>query len=803
MPNAWAASRPSPLQAASHAPPPSGMPSPDYLVIIDLEACGDDAYNVNRQEITEWPWLVYDVRTRLVVDEKQVYIAPQWSPNPNPSPDAVVGLDEDVAFAPSLKDAVQKFDTYVYRSFVVHGKTYCLLTDGHWDLREMLLLESARKAVPLAPHFRTFFDLRTEFKRCYPTVTVPGDRQGLVDFLQIPVSGDVSVLENCRIIAQAVSRLQRDAHIFTTPEVIPEFNWAAMSARVPAVSIPVAAAVPVGGIVRLRGLPWTCVEQDIVDFFDGIPIVPKGIHFVKNAHGKATGEAFVQLHEISHVQLALRRHKKVMGRRYIEVFKSNPVDMSNHLGRADARRQLHQQQVMHAQAHKAAAAAAANAANAAAAAAVAAQHSARTPGMTMLPSGLPYGPPLYGQVPPMGLPQAQQNVYSSHSQLGSPQPQQQTQRIIQPLPAGGQQQQTSRSLATIPVHHQQLEQRRGHANSAANVPGSGTGKSYVLQLHGLPPSVSPEDIVRMFEGLEMLGNGVHLVPGRDGAPCCGNAFVEFTSESWMKKALARSPLAFGDSSVVVGRSSMNELSSTLYSISNNGTSGLSIDPASRARRVSLPSQKDNVVPSVSSASAVVDAVLLRDNAMSASADDGSQVGRVTGLAPGTSKDDIVQLFEGYKLCENGVFICETKDRSVMVAYLAFQSGEERKKAVARFAGRQKRSSGPGGPSMPPSDGVVVSTSEDDLARPGGVAPGDDICGCVIRLSGLPSRCCEADIGDFFSGLEIVDSGIPDNSGSSSSSSAWVRLLNAEQADFARRHLADKLVQGRNIRLRVV
>jgi inhibitor of KinA sporulation pathway (predicted exonuclease) len=312
--------------------------SPDYLVIIDLEASGNDTYNVNRSEITEWPWVVYDARNLLVVDAKQVFIAPQWSPNPNPSPEQVENLDTDVAFSPSLKDAVAKFDAYLYSSFAVHHKTFCLLADGPWDLRHLLLLEAARKAVSLAPHFRTFFNLRTEFERCYPTAPPPADRQHMVDFLSIPASAKAVGLESCHVLADIVTRLQHDAHVFATPEVIPEFDWAAMSARVPAVAVPVAAAVPVGGVVRLRGLPWTCVEQDVADFFLGIPIVPKGIHFVKNAHGKATGEAFVQLHAIESVQHALQRHKQTMGRRYIEVFKSNPVDMSNHLGRADARR---------------------------------------------------------------------------------------------------------------------------------------------------------------------------------------------------------------------------------------------------------------------------------------------------------------------------------------------------------------------------------------------------------------------------------------------------------------------------------
>lgn len=576
---------------------------PDYFVIIDLEASGNDTYNVNRSEITEWPWVVYDVRSRLVVDAKQVFVAPQWSPNPNPSPDQVSNLNTDVAFSPSLSDAVAKFDSYLYSSFSMQNKTFCLLADGPWDLRHLLLLEAARKAVTLASHFRTFFNLRTDFRRCYPHAPELGDRRHIAEYLSIPVPERAVGLESCHVIADIVARMQHDSYEFSNPEVIPEFDWAAMSARVPAVAVPVAAAVPVGGIVRLRGLPWTCVEQDIVDFFVGIPIVPKGIHFVKNAHGKATGEAFVQLHALESVQHALQRHKQTMGRRYIEVFKSNPVDMSNHLGRADARRQLHQQQVLHAQAHKAAAAAAANAANVAAAAAHSTAVNVSAPNYSgvYLPSN---GVSLSGW---------------SHD---------------------GQTTFTAGALPTIsPFHHhnqhQQTGGRRRGGKRSGNVPGSGTGKSYVLKVRNLPSNVTADEVARMFDGLEMLGDGVHLVPAIDGSPCSGDAFVELTSETWAKKALALSPLQVGPRTVNVVRSSMAELTSTLYPPEYTPK-----DEESGRRTISMPSFGAKTTPSVGSAAAVVNAANKASSARNkksagGSAPNGDVAGTTTGIDSST------------------------------------------------------------------------------------------------------------------------------------------------------------------------
>lgn len=752
--------------------------APDYLIIIDLEASGTDTYNVNRSEITEWPWVVYDVKARIVVDAKQVFIAPQWSPNPNPSPDQVSNLNTDVAFSPSLKDAVIKFDAYLYQSFVCQNKTFCLLADGPWDLRHLLLLEAARKAVSLAPHFRTFFNLRTEFERCYPAAPAPVDRQHLVDYLAIPSSGKAVGLASCHVIANIVHRLQLDNHVFVSPEVIPEFDWAAMSVRVPAIAVPVAAAVPVGGIVRLRGLPWTCVEEDVVNFFVGIPIVPKGIHFVKNAHGKATGEAFVQLHAMESVQHALQRHKQMMGRRYIEVFKSNPVDMSNHLGRADARRQMHQQQVLHAQAHKAAAAAAANAANAAAAVA-ANSHASRNP------STVPAAPTYMSYGLHTAASHAPEYLSSLHNGAAPTVP------------------------LTAPYHHQPQFQRgfqgKGGGRRHSSVSGSSTGKSYVLKLRNLPVHVTPTDVVRLFDGLEMLGDGVHLVPGFDGTPCGGEAFVEFISESQAKKALALSPIEFANMHVTVMRSSLTEMTSTLYppqhSPQSHVLSGYSDGSAMRGRTMSVPAYAANVVPSLASAAAVVDAVTgddedeapvdawsadsarIHTSAVSAGGgtleDSTCFLAEVTGLEEDTDLNSVRTLFKGFGVTSNGVYLYKRED-GMFVATVSFCTATGRDDAVAGFSQRKKSSGVP----------------EYDIAPREGVVDGSQRC--VLRVLNVPPQCGVADIVEHFSGLEIADCKL--GCERDAEQSAWVRFAAASQAAYACETMGEKIMDGRQVRL---
>ena len=320
----------------------SGPPrSLDYLIVLDLETTNDDRSDPQRVEIVEFPWLVYDLLTQKVLDHKQIFITPKWNSNPNPPPDAVHTFGSDVAFAPSLADALHQFDSYIYHSFISTGKSFYLLTDGHWDLTSLLLVEAAKKAVVLASHFRSYINLRKEFSTCYPKAPEPKDRKIMFSYLNISTEPRASGIDDCVALAAVVTRLLKDGHRFTQPEHISDYEWATVPARIPAIATPVTTAEPVGGIVRLRGLPWACTEQDIENFLDGIPIIPSGIHFVRTGQGRATGEAFIQLESVEAVRAALGKDKQSLGRRYIEVFKSSPTDMASHLERADARRHVY------------------------------------------------------------------------------------------------------------------------------------------------------------------------------------------------------------------------------------------------------------------------------------------------------------------------------------------------------------------------------------------------------------------------------------------------------------------------------
>ncbi|KAJ8789194.1 hypothetical protein J1605_004935 [Eschrichtius robustus] len=75
------------------------------------------------------------------------------------------------------------------------------------------------------------------------------------------------------------------------------------------------------GFVQLRGLPFGCSKEEIVQFFSGLEIVPNGITLLVDFQGSSMGEAFVQFASQEIAEKAVKKHKERIGHRYIEIFK--------------------------------------------------------------------------------------------------------------------------------------------------------------------------------------------------------------------------------------------------------------------------------------------------------------------------------------------------------------------------------------------------------------------------------------------------------------------------------------------------
>ncbi|XP_061102320.1 epithelial splicing regulatory protein 2-like isoform X2 [Conger conger] len=89
-------------------------------------------------------------------------------------------------------------------------------------------------------------------------------------------------------------------------------------------------------IVRMRGLPFAATPEDVLGFLGPeCPVTDggEGLLFVKYPDGRPTGDAFVLFACEEYAQSALKKHKRILGRRYIELFRSTAAEVQQVLNR--------------------------------------------------------------------------------------------------------------------------------------------------------------------------------------------------------------------------------------------------------------------------------------------------------------------------------------------------------------------------------------------------------------------------------------------------------------------------------------
>lgn len=103
-------------------------------------------------------------------------------------------------------------------------------------------------------------------------------------------------------------------------------------------------------IIRMRGLPFTATLQQVLEFFsrepNGCQVLDgeDGILFVYYPDGRSTGDAFVLFASEDEANKALKKHREIMGTRYIELFKSTMAEVQQVLNRSMDPRNPEQQE---------------------------------------------------------------------------------------------------------------------------------------------------------------------------------------------------------------------------------------------------------------------------------------------------------------------------------------------------------------------------------------------------------------------------------------------------------------------------
>lgn len=99
--------------------------------------------------------------------------------------------------------------------------------------------------------------------------------------------------------------------------------------------------------LSMFGLPFTTTYKDVENFFKGLHIANKGIHFIRLPNGKVGTQGFVEFTTAEDCEKGLEKHKSYIGERYIDlspITKKRMLEEIDRLKATEGRPQQHQEQ---------------------------------------------------------------------------------------------------------------------------------------------------------------------------------------------------------------------------------------------------------------------------------------------------------------------------------------------------------------------------------------------------------------------------------------------------------------------------
>uniref|UniRef100_A0A671MAF5 Epithelial splicing regulatory protein 1-like n=1 Tax=Sinocyclocheilus anshuiensis TaxID=1608454 RepID=A0A671MAF5_9TELE len=283
--------------------------NPDYLVLFFTTTSGasGDQLGSDEKEIVQLVWQVVDLATKKAGQVNELLVKPDHIELSEECQEVSGLTEEALTEAEPLEEAIEQLNQRLCAEVDAGaGNTFYLCTDGQLHIRQVLHPEASSKNILLPECFFSFFDLRKEFKKKFPS-------EGELKDLNLQVMADCILKRHVEYYLLCIF-----CHQFSFPEKVNDKFETGTCSKMERVDD--------NTVIRARGLPWQSSDQDIARFFRGLNIAKGGAALCLNAQGRRNGEALVRFDCEEHRDLALQRHKHHMGTRYIEVYKATGED---------------------------------------------------------------------------------------------------------------------------------------------------------------------------------------------------------------------------------------------------------------------------------------------------------------------------------------------------------------------------------------------------------------------------------------------------------------------------------------------
>ncbi|XP_057327455.1 RNA-binding protein fusilli isoform X2 [Microplitis mediator] len=319
----------------------TGEKGPSHLVVLYVATAGlqGNALGSDEEEIILLIYALIDVLQNKVIGHQQYIVQPSSMLEANQQEEDTsesttsnsVISETALTHAPSLNEqtlrehgvplnqAIQQFESWWSSlTCISAGSSPRFVVDGQAPLRQCLHPECYNKDLDLPEYYNYFYDLRKEFTNCYSTqgeLATPSIQEMIQYFgMSLDTDNDFHVKE-VQDMVNVIQRMIKDGHIFHIPEVINLILEPGICSK--------DEEVDNNCVVRARGLPWQSSDQDIAKFFRGLNVAKGGVALCLSPQGRRNGEALVRFINKEHRDMALKRHKHHIGKRYIEVYKSS------------------------------------------------------------------------------------------------------------------------------------------------------------------------------------------------------------------------------------------------------------------------------------------------------------------------------------------------------------------------------------------------------------------------------------------------------------------------------------------------
>ncbi|XP_076372373.1 3'-5' exoribonuclease 1-like [Tachypleus tridentatus] len=143
----------------------------NFLCVIDFEAtCEGEKVPDYPHEIIEFPAVLVDTRQKAIVDTFHEYCKPSLNPQLSEFCRSLTGISQEtIDGADTFPEVLQKFENWLKDRGLGSDYSFCIATDGPWDMGRFLHLQCQFCKIPFPRWGRKWVNIRKAYTNFYRT----------------------------------------------------------------------------------------------------------------------------------------------------------------------------------------------------------------------------------------------------------------------------------------------------------------------------------------------------------------------------------------------------------------------------------------------------------------------------------------------------------------------------------------------------------------------------------------------------------------------------------------------------------